>query len=96
MTKIFLLLFIFACSVSSCNKKNEVSKDSYEYFNTNLKPAMVYTDIVATFGNPDGDLGSGIHIYYYDLEDGTSVWIGYTDHIMSSSHTGALMLHTII
>jgi hypothetical protein len=101
MAKTFLFLFIFAFSVSSCSKKNDVSKDSYEYFNTNLKPSMTYTNIIATFGNPDGDLGSGIHIYYYNLEDGTSIWIGYSDHIiyarhMSSNNVSAGLLHTII
>ena len=72
-----------------------MSKDGYEYFNSNLKSSLTYTDIVATFGNPDGDLGSsGIHAYYYSLEDGTSMWIGYTDKIMYPNT--AQLLNTII
>ena len=101
MAKTFLLFFILAFSISSCSKKNEISKDSYEYFSKNLNPSMSYADIVATFGNPAGDLGSGIHIYYYNLKDGTSIWIGYTNQIlyarhMSSSNSNALLLDTII
>ena len=102
MAKALLLLSIFALSFSACTKKQEVSKDSYAYFSSNLKPSMTYTDMVATFGNPNGDLGSGIHIYVYGLEDGTSVWIGYNDHIVyarhmtSSDKNTAQLLHTII
>jgi len=79
-----------------------MSKDGYEYFNSNLKSSLTYTDIVATFGNPDGDLGSGIHIYYCSLEDGASIWISYTDKIMyarqmsSSNLNTAQLLYTII
>jgi hypothetical protein len=102
MTKALILLFVFGLSFSACTKKHEVSKDSYEYFSTNLKPSMMYTEIVGAFGNPDSDLGSGIHIYVYGLEDGTSVWIGYNDHIVYARHMSssdkntAQLLHTMI
>jgi hypothetical protein len=101
MGKAVLLLAFLALSFSNCSKKNEVSKDSYEYFSANLKSSMSYADIIASFGNPDRDLGSGIHIYVYELKDGTGIWIGYTDRIlyarhMSSTHSGAQLLHTII
>ena len=62
----------------------------------------MYADIVATFGIPDGEKGSGIHIYYYILEGGTSIRIGYADKIiyarhMSSGDSGtAQILHTLI
>ena len=102
MAKALLFLFILSFSVFSCNKKQEASKDTIGYFTTHLKPSMSYNDIIATFGDPDGDLGSGIHIYYYNLPDGTSVWIGYADKIMYARHmsssnlSSASLLHTII
>jgi hypothetical protein len=38
------------------------------------------------FGKPHYDIGSGIHIYVYDLNDSTQVWIGYTDKILYVYH----------
>lgn len=32
--------------------------------------------VVAKLGAPDRDIGSGIHIYVYELADGTEVWVG--------------------
>jgi len=62
---------------------------------------MIYPGIIATSGNPNGDLGSCINIYYYNMNDGTSVWIGYADKIMyarhmSSNMSTALLLHTVL
>jgi hypothetical protein len=98
--KTFLFLLVFVLFIS-CTKKQEAADNTYAYFNTNLKSSMTYADMVNKFGNPDGDLGSGIHIYYYELKDGTSIWIGYTDKIMyarhmSSSTGSAQLLHTIL
>jgi len=39
-----------------------------------------------TFGGPEKDLGSGIHIYVYTLEDSTEVWIGITNVILYANH----------
>ena len=38
------------------------------------------------FGQPDKDLGSGIHIYVYKLDDATEVWVGMTDKIVYAYH----------
>lgn len=38
------------------------------------------------FGVPHDDIGSGIHIYVYELNDSTQIWIGYTDHIWYVQH----------
>jgi hypothetical protein len=38
------------------------------------------------FGKPHYDIGSEIHIYVYDLNDSTQVWIGYTDKILYVNH----------
>jgi hypothetical protein len=100
MKKILCTILFAAVFFMYCSKGREApsDKDSIEYFNYNLSADMKYTDIVSVFGEPDGDKGSGIHIYYYNLSDGTSVYIGYTDKIMYARHMSASgqLLHTII
>jgi hypothetical protein len=59
---------------------------TYDYFKDNLKPDMTYDSIVAKFGEPSNDIGSGIHIYVYQLIDSTEIWIGYTDKIIYERH----------
>ncbi|MCE2614960.1 MAG: hypothetical protein LVO36_03555 [Nitrosopumilus sp. (ex Thoosa mismalolli)] len=43
-------------------------------------------EIFSKFGPPHDDIGSGIHIYVYDLNDLTEIWIGYTDHVLYVKH----------
>ena len=38
------------------------------------------------FGEPVDDVGSGIHIYVYKLNDSSKIWIGYADKIMYVKH----------
>jgi hypothetical protein len=38
------------------------------------------------FGKPHDDIGSGIHIYVYELNDFTKIWIGYADKILYVHH----------
>ena len=59
---------------------------------------MKYTDIEQTFGKPDEDKGSGIHIYVYKLKDGSAIWIGYTDKILYAKQMdrNRQLLHILI
>lgn len=41
------------------------------------------------FGEPHDDIGSGIHIYVYELNDFTKIWIGYVDDIWYVQHVDA-------
>ena len=43
-------------------------------------------EIFSKFGQPHYDIGSGIHIFVYKLNDLTEIWIGYTDHILYVKH----------
>ena len=43
-------------------------------------------EIFSKFGEPHDDIGSGIHIYVYDLNDDTGIWIGYADDIWYIHH----------
>lgn len=82
-SKIYLFAF-FLLVFLSCTKENDSTKPRFEYsdYKDNLKPDMTYNSIVAKFGEPSKDIGSGIHIYVYQLTDSTEIWIGYTDKII--------------
>lgn len=73
-------------------------KLTYDYFIQNFKKEMKYSDIVNTFGPPSKNIGSGIDIYQYNLEDKTKILIGYTDKTLYVKHvdkSGKKTLHVI-
>ena len=88
MSRRLLLLILFTVTIlASCSKKQTVAQaDTVEYFKLHLKADMNYAAIAQRFGQPDADKGSGIHIYVYQLKDGTAIWIGYTDKILYARH----------
>ncbi|OQP58395.1 hypothetical protein A4R26_02755 [Niastella populi] len=97
----FLAILLTGMLTTACSKdtrEEPTDKETIEYFNYNLKADLTYDDLVNLFGVPDGDIGSGIHIYVYDLKDGTKVYIGYSDKIMYARHmsSGGQLLHNII
>ncbi len=47
---------------------------------------MKYDKIIEIFGEPDKDIGSGISIFVYKLNDNTEIRIGYTDRILYAKH----------
>ena len=55
-------------------------------FRETLSKSIEIETIFSKFGTPQKDIGSGIHIYVYELEDATQVWIGYTDRIWYVRH----------
>jgi hypothetical protein len=57
-----------------------------EDFRNTLSVSQDIDTIFFKFGEPHNDIGSGIHIYVYDLNDSTQVWIGYTDRILYVYH----------
>ena|SRR5215204_3590306 len=87
MTRMLLLIVVAFTILASCSKKEKpIEADTVEYFKLHLKMEMNYTAITQKFGQPDAEKGSGIHIYVYQLQDGTAVWIGYTDKILYARH----------
>jgi hypothetical protein len=42
-----------------------------------IQPGMSFPDICQIVGEPDRDVGSGIHIFEYALDDGSRVLIGF-------------------
>ena len=55
-------------------------------FRNALNESKDIETIFFKFGEPHDDIGSGIHIYVYELNDFTQIWIGYTDRILYVQH----------
>lgn len=87
MNKILILLvgllLAFACTKPESIDKNNLT---YHDFKAHLTAEMTYNHIVDTFGEPHEDIGSGIHIYVYELTDSTEIRIGYVDKILYAKH----------
>ena len=58
-------------------------------FKNTLSEPYDIDDIFSKFGEPHDDIGSGIHIYVYELNDLTEIWIGYVDDIWYVKHVDA-------
>ena len=83
MHKAIIILCTFLMGLISCSEEEVQTVDlTLDSFVDHLTPEMSYQEIVKTFGDPVRDDGSGIHIYVYELEDQTEIWIGYTDSIV--------------
>lgn len=97
LTKALLLVFLFTGVVLSC-KKDTAHNRSYEYFAAHINKNMSDKTVIKTFGQPDDDVGSGLHIFIYKLTDGTTIDIGVTDFIHYSNHRDANghILHVLI
>jgi len=82
------LSLIFITLLISCKKQENIPAHelTISEFKTNLKSEMIYNEIVAKFGEPAKDVGSGIHIYVYVLNDSTEIWIGYVNKIIYARH----------
>ena len=55
-------------------------------FRNTLNESQDINTIFFKFGEPHNDIGSGIHIYVYELNDSTQIWIGYVDKILYVQH----------
>ena len=55
-------------------------------FKTILHESSDIDFIFSKFGKPHDDIGSGIHIYVYELNDSSEAWIGYADEVLYVNH----------
>ena len=55
-------------------------------FKTILYESSDIDFIFSKFGKPHDDIGSGIHIYVYELNDLSEIWIGYADEVLYVQH----------
>lgn len=84
MNRVTFIAIVFL--LASCSQDEEINRNSIGYFETHLQKDMSHSKLLAVFGEPDKDLGSGIHIYVYHLDDDTEVWVGITDKILYANH----------
>ena len=82
---VLFIAFVFTFA-ATCSQEDEVNRNTLDYFETHLQLDMSHTKLIAVFGEPDKDLGSGIHIYVYNLDDDTEVWVGITDNLLYANH----------
>ena len=99
MKRVLFSFAIVAILLAACSKNPDEKKAlTYSDFVVSLNAGMDYNAIVSRFGEPTKDIGSGIHIYVYQLGDQTEIWIGYVDRIIYARHVDAnqQVLHIII
>ncbi len=98
MKTIVFCLLISVSIISGCSADSDNEELTYADFEKSLVKNMSYEDVIARFGEPDNDMGSGIHIPVYVLDDSTQVVIGCTDEILYARHLDkdGDLLHTLI
>jgi hypothetical protein len=82
-----ILVFLGICGLASfmlltsCNgnkaqtpiASNERKFSDFEF----LKLGMSYAEVVENIGESDRDIGSGVHLFVYELSDGTEVLLSF-------------------
>lgn len=93
-------LMLFVCAAVNAQTPSQTPLG----FNASLKPTLAtfsglpdgvtYPELVRRAGLPDKDVGSGIHIFMYQLADGSTVSVRTSDlikltitHIAGTAHT---------
>jgi hypothetical protein len=66
-------------------EKEKLTLDDFSF----LKAGISFDEVVVKVGNPEDDIGSGFHIFVYNLQDGSVVLLcfGSLDHIQYASIT---------
>jgi hypothetical protein len=88
MEKTFIILIVLL-SAGCSDPEPEPKIATVDDFEQHLKADMSYADFTRIFGEPNDDIGSGIHIYVYNFPDGTKILIGYVDGIGYARHVDA-------
>jgi hypothetical protein len=63
-----IILLIISCSVKSLPSLSDFSF---------IDIGMSYDDIVERVGEPDRDVGSGVYLFVYDLNDGGEIMLSF-------------------
>jgi len=72
------LLLLGACESNKLQVTRDVNATA-ESFKLVLKKGMSFQEVKRNFGNPVKDVGSGLHIFVYEIDNGLSVWLGFAD-----------------
>ena len=97
MKIVIVPLLSFLLAAGACSEEEKPL--TYEMFQEHLYRDMTYQQMVLYFGRPLTDIGSGIHIYVYPLDDGTTLYLGYTNRLHYARHVssdGQQLLHEIL
>ncbi len=68
-------------NTASSSNVNKIIPTLDDFKNTLSEPFDIDV-IFSKFGEPHDDIGSGIQIFVYELNDSTEIWIGYVDQIL--------------
>ncbi len=74
-----LLAVVLAIGLLGCI--TSPSAMEFERF-TQIEPGMSFEDLNRLVGEPFGDIGSGIHIFVYPLQDDSNILVGFTDTVL--------------
>ncbi len=77
LSLIALALLLAFAAVEAGDAKKEPAKRTIEFFTKSLDKSLTPAKAVERFGKPDADLGSGLVIYAYQLDDGSRVLLGF-------------------
>jgi hypothetical protein len=66
-------VFILLILITSCTSVNRPSLSDFSF----LDPGMTYEEVVSRVGEPDRDVGSGVHLFVYDLDDGSELMLSF-------------------
>ncbi len=91
----FMALFL----ATACEYNDEAFKPrTLESFKAHVSLDSTLAEIIDQFGEPDNDVGSGIHIYVYKLDDSTQIFIGYADMVVYVKHMdeAGVLLKTVV
>jgi hypothetical protein len=73
------VLLTLACNPQQQTRPQRPMKD-LAHFRLLTKDSTM-SDVKRLAGEPDGDMGSGIYVYFWKLDDGTQVLVGTPDNI---------------
>lgn len=68
---IITCMFLF---LVSCQKEKQRKVSDFEF----LKVGDLRTEILDKFGEPDDNIGSGLHIYVYNIEDEKNIVLNFS------------------
>jgi|GEM_PF-2573581 len=94
--------FVLALSlvaVVACRRSGPVEPLSLATVQREVKVGMTLPELAKKIGPPLRDIGSGIHIYVYNIDDGTQLLVGYTDRVLYARQvtgTGMTLVQTIV
>jgi len=77
-TAYITVLFLMAGLFFITENRKQADPTIIDNFSS-LKIGTPYIEIEKKFGKPNADIGSGLHIFTYEQQDGSKVLLGFAD-----------------